>query len=205
MRHKVLAWLLAAALLTPGRGGAADLKALPTNMDLLAEAVTLAVEEAVGQMTGASAPPAGPVLLVAETAHKGNWLVEHLLSEGLLRRGFRVTLDSTRAAAGGPRLSYRVHTLRVSGQAGLLSSHVSRRAEVVVSFRGSQGETLVWQDESSTTVQDRIPASRVDVLKNKDHAFAQTELQRQTWSRFAEPVVVSSVLGGLTYMFFSNR
>ena len=38
---------------------------------------------------------AAPLLLVPQSKHDANWMVEHLLSSKLLDRGFNVTLDST--------------------------------------------------------------------------------------------------------------
>ena len=47
--------------------------------------------------------------------------------------------------------------------------------------------------------------SPLDILQHDKFTFAKTELEEQTWGKFVEPVIVSTVLGGLIYLFFSNR
>jgi hypothetical protein len=66
-------------------------------------------------------------------------------------------------------------------------------------------DTVYWQDEITRTRQDQIPKKQLAVLQHDQFKFAQTELEEQTWGKFVEPVIVSTVLGGLIYLFFSNR
>jgi hypothetical protein len=42
-------------------------------------------------------------------------------------------------------------------------------------------------------------------LQDTTYDFAKVEVQRQSWGKFVEPVIVSAVLGGLIHLFFSNR
>ena len=65
----------------------------PTNMDMLAVTVQEVVDQALERLE----VPAGTVdlLVTSQKEHKANWLVEHLLTLGLLDLGFTTTLDST--------------------------------------------------------------------------------------------------------------
>ena len=179
----------------------------PTNMDLLVETVASAVDESLARIEMPTAAATAPLLVVAQSRHNANWMVEHLLTNRLLTRGFSVTLDSTAIEPTSMRLSYRVLDLGISAHAGLRGSEVRRQGRVTLALRLSdeRDDVVHWQDEITRTQRDRIPKKRLEILQHDRFKFAKTELEQQTWSKFVEPVIVSTVLGGLIYLFFSNR
>ena len=179
----------------------------PTNMDLLVETVASAVDESLGHIKMPDDAAAAPLLIVAQSKHDANWMVEHLLANRLLTRGFSVTLDSTATQTASMRLSYRVLDLGVSAHSGLRGSKVSRQGRVTLALRLSDelDDVVHWQDEITRTQHDQIPKKQLEMLQHDQFKFAKTELEEQTWSKFVEPVIVSTVLGGLIYLFFSNR
>ena len=196
--------LLAALMLCATASGAIP---FPTNMDLLVETVASAVDESLGRIEMPDDAASAPLLIVAQSKHDANWMVEHLLANRLLTRGFSVTLDSTAAQSASMRLSYRVLDLGVSAYSGLRGSEVSRQGRVTLALRLSdeREDVVHWQDEITHMQRDRIPKKQLDILQHDQFKFAKTELEEQTWSKFVEPVIVSTVLGGLIYLFFSNR
>jgi len=107
----------------------------------------------------------------------------------------------------GMRLSFRSLDLGITGQSGLRGSHVDRQSRVTLALRLSResDNTIYWQDEITRLRADRIPKNQLEILQHSTHVFAQTELEEQSWSKFVEPMIVSTVLGGLIYLFFSNR
>ena len=179
----------------------------PTNMDLLVETVASAVDESLARIEMPDDAATAPLLVVAQSKHDADWMVEHLLANRLLTRGFSVTLDSTAAQPTSMRLSYRVLDLGVSAHSGLRGSEVSRQGRVTLALRLSdeRDDVVHWQDEITLTQRDRIPKKQLAILQHDQFKFAKTELEEQTWSKFVEPVIVSTVLGGLIYLFFSNR
>ena len=179
----------------------------PTNMDLLVETVASAVDESLARIEMSDDAATAPLLVVAQSKHDANWMVEHLLANRLLTRGFSVTLDSTAAQPTSMRLSYRVLDLGVSAHSGLRGSKVSRQGRVTLALRLSdeRDDVVHWQDEITRTQRDQIPKKQLAILQHDQFKFAKTELEEQTWSKFVEPVIVSTVLGGLIYLFFSNR
>jgi predicted kinase len=179
----------------------------PTNMDLLVETVASAVDESLARIEMPDDAATAPLLVVAQSKHDANWMVEHLLANRLLTRGFSVTLDSTAAQPTSMRLSYRVLDLGVSAHSGLRGSKVSRQGRVTLALRLSdeRDDVVHWQDEITRTQRDQIPKKQLAILQHDQFKFAKTELEEQTWSKFVEPVIVSTVLGGLIYLFFSNR
>lgn len=179
----------------------------PTNMDLLVETMASAVDESLARIEMPDDAATAPLLVVAQSKHDANWMVEHLLANRLLTRGFSVTLDSTTVQPTSMRLSYRVLDLGISAHSGLRGSKVSRQGRVTLALRLSdEGDDVVhWQDEITRTQRDQIPKNQLAILQHDQFKFAKTELEEQTWSKFVEPVIVSTVLGGLIYLFFSNR
>ena len=93
-----------------GLMGPAQASNLPTDLDLVVETIESVVDDALAamQMPTDSVSAQEAVLLIAEGKHDANWLVEHILAERMLGRGFDVGLDSTQAQEGSVRLSYRV-------------------------------------------------------------------------------------------------
>ena len=178
---------------------------LPTNMDLVTETVERAVERALTEMDAPEQLSASTLLIQSQTKHAANWLLEHVLVEQLLSRGFVVTLDSTSVQPDGMRLAFRILDLGVHGQAGLLGGSIERQSRVVLAFNLSQDDILRWQGEFPAQQTDRDPKRRLDQLEHPTYSFAKTEIESQSWGKFVEPVIVSTVLGGLIYLFFSNR
>lgn len=179
----------------------------PMNTEFLFATAGQAVAEAVADLDLAQAdtPDETPILLASQGKHAGDWVIEHLLVEELLSRGFAVTLDSTAAASSWPRLSYRILALGVGGQSGILGGTVQRRCRVDLSLRLVSGGEVLGASQVSHEATDLISRRRVESLQSGSHAFAKTDLQEQSWGKYVEPVIVSSVLGSLVYLFFSNR
>ena len=195
------AWLVA-----PGLGIAAATY-IPTNIDLTVRAAEEAVAECLAGLDSLHSETDWelPVLVTAQSEHEANWVVEHCLTGGLLKRNFTVAVDTTGAAQESPRLAYRIVDLSLSGWSGLRGGEVKRRCRMTVRLRLVSAGELVWQHEATSQIRDRIPKNRLDVLENETYDFADLELEERSWGRFVEPAIVSSVLGTLVYLFFSNR
>jgi hypothetical protein len=180
-----------------------------TNMDLVVGTVARAVDQALGQLETQSLERDRLLLVAPQGKHAATWLVDHLLAEGLLARGFAVTLDSVAAPAGAPRLSYRILDLSLTGRSSLWGGQLHRegRVSLVLQLSGSavEGAPLDWQGEVAGHLADRVPKDRLPLLQDTNYDFAKVEVQRQSWGKFVEPVIVSAVLGGLIHLFFSNR
>lgn len=175
----------------------------PTNLDLVVAAVERAADDALAQAPELAPGSAGAVVVAPQAPHAANWVLDHVLSERLLARGFAVTLDST--AGGSARLAYRILDLGISGRSGLGGGTVERRARASLAFSLSRGDTLQWQQESGAVLRDRVPRNRLELLGNAAYPFTKAELEERSFGRFVEPFIVSTVLGGLIYLFFANR
>ena len=220
-----LALVTAAAMAAAGGPARAAQNTPPGNLELIIDAAALAVSDGLADLDlGAVGPPARPengaavaapfseaipgaeapgiaVHLATRGNHNANWVVEHALLEELLSRGIAVVADSV----GPPTLSFRIVELGIVGYSGVLRSSVERRCRVSLSLQLEAGGELVWTGEASRVLTDRVEKRRIKALQSATYSFAKTEVDEQSWGKYVEPMIVSSVLGGLVYLFFSNR
>lgn len=198
-RRRLLAALaLTASLTLP----AAALQS--SNLDLVTQtmqqALRLAMTDLSMPLPDAGAPSIG---IDDDASHAANWLVEHLLTEELLARGFEVRVDDDGTEA--TRLTWRVVDLGIQGHSGLLGGSIERRSRVVVRLQLHHEGELLWTGDGHAEMEDRIPKGELDALQHARFGFARTDVEERTWGRYVEPAIVTSVLGSLVYLFFSNR
>ena len=175
-----------------------------SNLQLMTDTTTQALDIALESFV-APEDRDSALLLVAQEKHDANWLLEHLLLEQLLLRGFGVTLDSTGADAAAPRLDYRITDASISGRAGIFGGMVTRRCRVALRLHLSEEGEIRWNADGLAELEDRIPKNQLEALQRSEYGFAKTDLDPPTWGKYVEPIIVTTVLGSLVYLFFSNR
>ena len=178
-------------------------------MTVIAEALGRAISESVVELDRhpASTCSANRKILIDELEqHEANWLVSHILADRLIGQGYDVYRDVNPEGCY-EKLSYRVAELVLDAKGNLRGGRVSRTARVEVAMRLTTGsaDSLLWRDETSVTLRDDLPLNAVQVVQNDEYSFAKFDVAEQSWNRFVQPVIVSSVLGVLVYLFFSNR
>jgi hypothetical protein len=175
-----------------------------SNLDLVTLTAQQAVTNALTDLTLPSQPDGSAPELIgvaSASSHPSNWLFEHLLIQDLLNRGLAVAASDS----AGTRLSWRVVDLSINGQSGMLGGSVTRRCRVVLRVELHEAGELIWSGDGHGELRDRIPKGEIDALQHSRFGFAKTDLQQRTWGKFVEPVIITSVLGSLVYLFFSNR
>ena len=80
-----------------------------------------------------------------------------------------------------------------------------RRCRLTLALRLTSEGELKWQTEAKSEISDRVSKNRIEVLQSSSYEFADTELEEKNWGKFVEPIIVSTVLGSLIYIFFNNR
>ena len=195
------------ALLLLGPISVVALVPYPSNMDVLVATVEDAIEESLAGLEMSSETSDDPVFIAPQGRHDANWLVEHVLAQRLLERGFTIVSDSTRVSEESMRFSFRILDMGITAQSGLRGSDADRQTRVTLALRlNRESDHIVyWQDEITRLRADQIPKKQLEILQHSTYKFAQTDVEEQSWSKFVEPIVVSTVLGGLIYLFFSNR
>ena len=178
-------------------------------MTVIADALGKAITQSV---VGLDRQPANTcstnrkILIDELEQHEANWLVSHILADRLIGKGFEVYRNVSPDGCY-EKLSYRVAELVLYAKGNLRGGNVSRTARVEVAMRLTTGSTdsLLWRDETSVTLRDDLPPNALQIVQNDEYSFAKFDVAEQSWNRFVQPVIVSSVLGVLVYLFFSNR
>lgn len=175
-----------------------------SNLDLVTQTAQQAVRNALTdlQLPKQAAGHVPDLIAVTSTSsHAANWLFEHLLMEDLLSRGLEVTVDADAVT----KMSWRVIDLGIMGQSGLFGGTVTRRCRVVIRLELRQSGELIWSGDGHAEQQDKIPKGQLDALQHSRFGFAKTDMEQRTWGKYVEPLIITTILGSLVYLFFSNR
>jgi hypothetical protein len=155
--------------------------------------------------------------LKPQSESPGNWLVEQVLVEKLLGRDYRVVIPDNLAArsqdvcAQADILRYRIVTLDLdypsSRRKHLFGSRlVERRVRMQLHFRLSRpGGEVVWAGDAQRTGGDWISAAQLPVVEQESVSFVSPRLRADGWGRFAEPALLTAVIGGMIYFFYSTQ
>jgi len=192
----------------------ADDEDYPTNLELVEQA-TIAAFDSIR----VSAPPVpeSDIRVVIEAGHAGGWLVEKLMNERMIKRGWDIKVaeesaDSAATADTPYVLKIKIVQLDlVYGKqwrryiiASKVVERVARAAFYVELVDLVEGEML----ESKSTraeVRDVVPAGALDVLSDPKYAFAAPELEKGSADKYLEGGLVLAIVGVLVYLFYSNK
>jgi hypothetical protein len=119
-------------------------------------------------------------------------------------------------AADGPHpdyvLRYRVLHFAISypknyRTSPLGSRKVQRRVSVslVASLLQGARENVVWVGDGSSERLDTVPAGKLSLLEGTDFPFTQPVLETRGLGRLVEPALVSGIVLGLVYLFYTNQ
>jgi len=64
---------------------------------------------------------------------------------------------------------------------------------------------VVWMAEASKSYDDQFSHDDIDEVEAGLYAFTKPPRESRNWGRIVEPVVVSGIIVGLIYLFFSNQ
>lgn len=65
--------------------------------------------------------------------------------------------------------------------------------------------SVVWVKEAANDYEDQFPIRYLERVEDDLLTFTKPERNPTKWSRMVEPVVVSGIIVGLIYLFFSNQ
>jgi len=84
---------------------------------------------------------------------------------------------------------------------------VKREADIKLHARllDPVDDAVVWVGDSSKHYEDSFSYSRVDEVEQGDFAFTKPPHDTTNWGKIVEPVVVTGIIVGLIYLFFSNQ
>ncbi len=200
-----------------GSGGP---RVAPTNLQIVGLVANAAVERAL-----ASAPldSGGHVTLAPAESHPLNFLMEHAVLRELARRRVTATVrrtlvpdDSLALLAMGdrdPLLEYqlasaRVTYLRMVGGYLLPSRAKIERQGLVqggLILRDPATSRVLWTGDATANLVDRLPRGQIPLAEDERFSDLKGTLPERNLGRYAEPLVVAAVVGGLVILFFQNR
>ena len=64
---------------------------------------------------------------------------------------------------------------------------------------------VVWVGRGDAKRIDTVPESKLDLLEGTTFPFTEPSLAKANLSRYVEPVLVTAIVGGLIYLFYSNQ
>ncbi len=181
-------------------------EAVPTNLGL---AHAMAAEVAAATLAELGAAAGDCIFIAPRSEHSGNGILELALSEAARQQGLGVAAGPADCAQ---HLEFRILELRIA-YTGVDRSALWTRKEIerhgicVLATRLSDAATgtelAVTQRE--VLMADRFPYELRELVASPSYPFTTPELREHDWSKSAEPFVVTGMIAGLIYLFFSNQ
>lgn len=87
------------------------------------------------------------------------------------------------------------------------SRKVQRRVSVslVASLLRGERENVVWVGDGAVERLDVVPAGKLALLEGSDFPFTQPTLETRGLGSLVEPALVSGIVLGLVYLFYTNQ
>lgn len=204
-----------------GASGAWSQTPVKTNLDVMTDLTTQVVDELVAGFPGGSTPR--EVRLAPAGRDERYDFIGSVLLRSLTAKGYRAfaaapmsPADSTGAAplvgGAGLKLEYRVvdFTLRYPKiyRSHLIGGKKVKRSggvRVLATLMDSADGLVVWTGEAGDAYDDVFPYGSLEQVETSVYQFAKPPRESRKWGRVVEPVVVSGIIVGLIYLFFSNQ
>jgi len=217
----LLLWL-AVGTLNPAR---AD-EPVATNFELLKSMTDEISEELIA---GFPADVAGRDLVLAPAARDERYeFLTSVFTRSLTEKGFRAhdpaarsAADSTRggnpagarsAPASGLNIEFQITDFdlrytKIYRKYLIAGKKVKRSADVRVTARlvDPRDGLVVWMGEAVRSHDDVFPYGEIDEVEVGLYSFTKPSRETRKWGRVVEPIVVSGIIVGLIYLFFSNQ
>ncbi len=140
---------------------------------------------------------------------------ENELVRKMTKAGLRIaskTADSDQTETSEYVFSYQIITYSMKypdiGRSFWVGAkEVERLAEVGIFAKLLDSKTgeIVWVGEAQKKYEDRIAYSLLDRVEDPTRDFTMPVRDEVKWGRFIEPVIVTGIVVGLVYLFFSNQ
>ncbi len=99
-------------------------------------------------------------------------------------------------------------TYHDSWRRGFMGPRVIERLASVNLFTrlvSGSAENILWVGQGKSEKLDIVPQAKIDLLEGMSYPFRKPEIRQKPLSRFLEPVLVSSIIGGLVFLFYTNQ
>ena len=134
------------------------------------------------------------------------------LCQGLIERGFQIVYGE-HAGADEIVLSAivtkaMVRYVKIYKRSFIGKKYIDRVADIGFSFRVMRGsdQEVVWVGEMSTTLSDSFNYSDLTYVEQDRVILSKPVLPERRWiQKWVEPVLISCVIAGITYIFYVVR
>lgn len=186
-----------------------------TNFELVEKTAESAVDELLANMP---VIPRGTAVELRKARGIGeiDFVFENVLLKRMRETGYRVSIETSEQEneqQGDPRyrLSFQVIRMslaytRIGRRYWFGAKEVERFSEIGIFAQLADLDSgdIVWVGDAQKKRQDTI---RYDQLRavEEQYAFTKPNRDEMRWSRLVEPIIVTGIISGLVYLFFSNQ
>jgi hypothetical protein len=181
----------------------------PTNLDLMMELGTQVVDEIIGNI---GADVRGVRLEIVPAASTEEYQVlDDIFTNLLESRGIDTAYRTSQDDPSLYSLEFKVPVFRLTYPKVYRSyliggKKVKREANLRVNAKlVSDTGDVIWIGESSAEKKDQFPHGDLARIQEGSYEFVKPEMPGSGWGKVVEPVLVSAIIVGMVYLFFSNQ
>jgi hypothetical protein len=200
--------LVGALCLAPLPAGAEEPP--PSNLDLMTNLTTEVANELFAEFPDSLAKR--PVVLKGFTVNEHYQFLNSVLTRLLTGRG--ITVYPNAAPTDGTRtvtfqyqaIEFDLAYTKVYRSWLIGGKKVLREADVtLLGTLFADGGSVAWTGQAQRDHDDEFRHSDLDDIEEGNYQFLHPELPGGGWGKYAEPVLVTGIVVGLIYLFFSNQ
>ena len=189
---------------------------IDSNFELLKNISIKAIDEIIENMS-----PVGSekrvVLNKARSVGEVDFVFENALVQQTKNAGINISLkmdktDSTRTVNNDYEFNYQILEMslkypEISRSWWIGDKEVERYAliHIFVQLVDVESGDVIWIGEAKKVFNDVIPYSFLDKVEDETYSFTQPERNEFSLSKLIQPVVMTGIVSGLVYLFFSNQ
>ncbi|MBN1164850.1 MAG: hypothetical protein JXB45_09750 [Candidatus Krumholzibacteriota bacterium] len=188
---------------------------IPTNYEIITQVSSEAIDELISNMPSLER---NSLILLTKSRGPGNieFVFQNTLLKKMTGRGLRVAekRPEEEGEGDGPdyELTYQIIRLtlkypKINRSYWIGAKEVDRLSEIGVFAQLADLSTgdIVWVGDTQKKYQDRIAYAMLDQVEDPQHDFTRPPRKELRWSKLIEPVIVTGIVSGLVYLFFSNQ
>ena len=188
---------------------------IPTNYEIIEKIALEAIKELRGNMPGLAGEK-----LVFLSKEKGAGNIDIIFKNAMIKtmtnEGLRVAEDLVTTKEGKKAADYELSYQLIRFNLNYPDIHrsywvgskrVDRHAEIGVFSQLIDLSTgdIVWVGETQKKYEDVISYSLLERVEDPQYDFTRPPRKELRWNKLVEPVIVTGIVTGLVYLFFSNQ
>lgn len=182
---------------------------LRTNLDLMTGLGTRVVEDIIGKID--SEVRGVRLKVVPQGSTEEYELLEDIFTQLLENRGVATVHGEKAGDENLYEIDYKIPVFRLSYPKVYRSyliggKKVKREANLrVQATLLSQSGDVLWIGESAAEESDQFKHGDLSHVEEGSYEFVKPEMPNSGWGKVVEPVLVSAIIVGMVYLFFSNQ